>query len=149
MAAAYSSLRGAKHLHETLLGIEMRATDTKLAAPFIFAELEAGEEGLFQRLGGRFVNTGRTRDSLTTAAPSKDAIREVTPFSFRFGTRVWYAVFLKKDSTPGQTAKGMMNKRSAVLISNIVATRVAGRALLTYVRYGLENKSALEHLVGL
>jgi hypothetical protein len=135
------SLEGIKHLHETLDGIERRASDTRLAAPFVFAELEAGEEALFKRANGLWVNTGRTRKSLTEPE-GEDAIRRLLGGGqgFVFGSKVWYAIFLKKDSTPGQTAKGMMSKKSAVLISPIIASRVAGRALLSYVRFGAKSK---------
>jgi hypothetical protein len=94
-----------------LEGIARRiANPTAIMGATAFPALEQAERELFASLGGRYVDTGRTRDSLTTRT-HPDAIREVHIDELVFGTSVPYAVFLTEDEAGGRHTGG-----SAVLV---------------------------------
>ena len=76
-----------------------------------FHVLEDAEKTVFSELGGRYVDTGATMDSLTGGggeglAYGDDtvghAIRAIHGFEAVFGTNVWYAHFLTQTVLPGE-----------------------------------------------
>lgn len=73
---------------------ERLANPTVALAPELEA-LEAEERQLFSQLGGKEVDTGRLKLSLTEHGP--DSIREVTPLELVFGTRVPYAPYQRSS----------------------------------------------------
>jgi hypothetical protein len=114
-----ASLEGASETIAWLRGIGNRAAD---AGPQMAAEFEilaAEEAKVFSDLDGRYVDTGRTMESLTELAGA-DAIREITPWGIVFGTSVPYAEYLTKDEEGGQHTGG-----SAVLV-NMEEEAIAG-----------------------
>jgi hypothetical protein len=79
----------------TFEGVAARLIDMKPGFESIANRLEEGERQLFDSLGGRYVDTGRTRDSLTQPS-GNDAIRSAHHDELIFGTAVPYARFLRK-----------------------------------------------------
>lgn len=93
----------------------------RLAMPI----LAAGEARYFSRLRGKFVDTGRLRESLTRVGSGGDAIREAHRNYAVFGTNVTYARYLRA---------GRVNKRgtkkSAVLVLLPTERKLVARAML-------------------
>lgn len=88
--------------------------------------LEVAERGVFASLGGRYVDTGRTRDSLTSEGGA-DAVRRATPFGLEFGTQVEYARYLTERIGPETPAGGMKRPLPVAVLklSHEQAERVA------------------------
>jgi hypothetical protein len=103
MLSLHVTLDGDEKTLYDLHGMVVRLATVEAAAPEIFEYLEHTEEKLFDWWDGKYVDTGRTRDSLTQL--HGDAIRSVHPGSMEFGTSVPYAPFLRNE------------KGNAVLIS--------------------------------
>jgi hypothetical protein len=76
-----------------LRGVSLRVLDHSPAYETMIRVLEGAEQELFNSLGGRYVDTGRTLESLTQSG-SPDAIRKIHDNELDFGTEVPYAVFL-------------------------------------------------------
>ena len=75
--------------------------------------LELDEEAAFAKLAGRYVDTGRVRDSLV--ASSADSIRRVSAHGLEFGTSVYYARFLTEHVGP-VTPKGGLKRPLPVAV---------------------------------
>lgn len=108
---------------DRLAGVEGRLQNIAPVGRRVFSELEAGERRHFERLNGRYVDTGLTRDSLTQSG-HENAIREAHHDELEFGTSVWYARFLRKK------------KKSAVLVLQPKARRGVSATILAYVAEG-------------
>jgi len=76
------------------------------AAPELFAMMEADERRIYDELGGRFVDTERTMESLTSS-DSGEGIRRAFGDLIEFGTSVWYARFQTTVIGPETSAGGM------------------------------------------
>jgi hypothetical protein len=96
---------GAEPAEHDLEGIASRMLNAEPAFTEVERILEHGEQRLFTRLRGRYVDTGATKASLTQPT-ANDAIRQAHANELVFGTRVWYAQFLRKPRS----------KKSAVLV---------------------------------
>jgi hypothetical protein len=82
--------------HETITRLGYVATvieDIGVVAPAVFDELEHQEERLFEFWDGKYVRTGRTKNSLTERNVT-DAVRRYHGTSLDFGTTVEYANLL-------------------------------------------------------
>jgi hypothetical protein len=79
-------------------GIEERLQDLRPALEDVSDLLESGEQRLFDQMRGKYVRTGRLRESLTNSL-SADAIRSITGDTLVFGTSVYYARFQQKIGT--------------------------------------------------
>lgn len=134
---------GVPQAERTVQAIAGRMLDPTVAAVDLFAILEQDEQAIFDSLGGRYVETGRTRDSLTLSS-SPDAIREAGLMGtfggphFTFGTRVWYAHFLTETIGPPSGKRGGMKRPqpNAVLHPSLMGGEVLGTTLLNYIVNG-------------
>jgi hypothetical protein len=98
------NLFGAEALRARLAGIAARLNpEALIGAEFIV--MEAAEDELFARLEPHFVQSSRTRTSLTDSS-SSDAIREIHGMEGRFGTKVWYAKWLRQIDGPSGKPRG-------------------------------------------
>lgn len=111
---------GVDKTESDLEGIAHRLTHAEPAFMEVARILEKGEQRLFARLGGKYVNTGATRASLTQATANQ-AIREAHADELVFGTRVWWAKFLRKG------------KKSAVLVLMPTERKQVRQVVLDYV----------------
>jgi len=120
------TLIGGAELEAALSRIGSRARD--LRPEFVEAArlLEETEAAIFAAHGGKYVETGATKASLTQPE-ANGAIREVHETGLAFGTSVWYARF------PGTTGKGRHAAPSAILnLEPETVDRVAER-MIAYV----------------
>jgi hypothetical protein len=101
-------LVGGEKLERDLAGMAERLVNMEPSLRGEIHRLETMETMRFDELGGRFVNTGATRSSLTSSA-SSDAVREVTPQGLAFGSAVFYARFLVEHPGP-VTEKGGLKR---------------------------------------
>lgn len=104
---------------EDLTGVARRMVNAKPAFTKVQQILERGEQRLFDRAHGKYVKSGRTRESLTQEA-APDAVREARGDRLTFGTSVWYAKFLRKG------------KKSAVLVLRPTERKQASQVLLDF-----------------
>lgn len=123
------------HFIETrhkLTGIAERlATPGVRAMAPEFEVLQAEEEAIFAHWGGRFVDTGRAKASLTSDAGG-DSIREIHGVELVFGTNVDYVRYLTTDMSGGHP-KG----RNAVEITPYgVEAAGAGQRILRRILHG-------------
>lgn len=117
MASEAIELVGVERLNRTVKGMGERMGNM---LPLLVVEserLEAMEEEHFGALGGKYVATGRLRDSLTTSGAS-DAVRRATLTTLEFGSEVPYAKFQVIDPGPVTPAGGLERRghKSAVLV---------------------------------
>lgn len=117
---------GADIFRAKCLGVAQRLRAPDLAAPEVWKIMEEAEQRIYDDLGGYYVNTGRTMDSLV--GRSSDSIRWKEGPSFLFGTSVWYAKFQTRHIGPETAAGGM--------------ARTGGSAILV-LGYGQEELLAL------
>jgi hypothetical protein len=90
---------------------------------------ERGEATLFESYGGKYVETGDLRASLTNSGAA-GAVRLLTPEEFTFGTSVWYAIF------QGTTGPGNKKAPSAILEPTALEAAAAAFGLKEYVLKG-------------
>lgn len=74
--------------------VALRMVNAQPAWKSIEEILEAGEERIFTRFRGKYVDTGALKESLTQSS-ANDAIRDAHAFGLDFGTSVWYARYHK------------------------------------------------------
>jgi hypothetical protein len=117
-------------LAQKLYEMGRRAINAKPAFEKVLDIAEAGQRRHFSRLGGRYVDTGALRASLTQPH-ANGAIREAHADEVEFGTSIYYARFLNKPGT-SRRKKGS----SAVLVLQPKAKREAGQALMDYITAG-------------
>lgn len=67
--------------------------------------LEESERAIFEAHGGRYVQTGALRDSLTQSS-ADNAIRRQLGGTLEFGTGVWYAKFQRNIGGPSGKPRG-------------------------------------------
>lgn len=81
--------------------VSLRIVNARPVFESIEDVLEAGEERIFRRLRGKYVDTGHLMESLTQPS-ADDAIREAHSYGLDFGTATWYARFHKdkRDKSP-------------------------------------------------
>lgn len=116
---------GFAHAVKTLAGVRMRLLNAKPAYEVILEMLEKGEQRLFTRLGGKYVDTGDLKASLTQGT-ANEAIREAHVDQLVFGTEIYYARFHKDK-----------RGKSAVLKLQPTERKLAAKSLLDYALQGL------------
>jgi len=112
---------GYAHTHQSLKATSLLLQNARPAYESIHGILEEGEQRLFKRLGGKYVDTGALMASLTQPT-ANNAIRETHAQGLDFGTSLYYARF--------HTDK---RGKSAVLKLQPTEQKKAGRTLLEYV----------------
>jgi hypothetical protein len=90
------------------------------SVPEIFDVLEKSEERLFDSWHGKYVDTGRTRGSLTQRH-HPDAIRELHGPQLVFGTSVDYARYLREG---GRSAVLRIDQSTVSEIEAVVAAQI-------------------------
>lgn len=105
---------------EDLAGVARRLVNAEPAFVDVARILERGEQRLFKRLRGKYVDTGATRASLTQP-DANGAIRQAHGDELVFGTSIWYARFLRRK------------KKSAVLVLQPTERKAAAQTILDYV----------------
>lgn len=114
---------GAEETSRDLEGVEQRMIHAEPAFTRIERILEAGEQRQFNRLHGKYVRTGATRASLTQPT-ANGAIRQAHADELVFGTRIWYAKFLRKK------------KKSAVLVLLPKERKAITQTMLDHITSG-------------
>ena len=93
------SLHGSEQALSRYAGVMDRLRNLTPAWASVMRRLEDRERRLFDRAGGRLVDTGRLRDSLT--GRGSDAIREMHGGNYlRFGSSVPYAKYRRRALPP-------------------------------------------------
>jgi hypothetical protein len=123
---------GVEQTSRDLEGVTHRMVNAEPAFVEVERILERGEHRLFDRAHGRYVDTGATRESLTQPE-ANGAIREAHGDQLIFGTRIWYAKFLRK---PGRGRSG--KTKSAILVLAPTERKQARETILDYIRGGTE-----------
>lgn len=129
-------LHGFDETADRLGGVADRLKEAHGAWGNVETVLEAGHERHFKRLRGRYVRTGRLRDSLTGVSPH--SIREVHAdgAGLDFGTSVFYARFLtkrRKDPNDGQQRARRRKGKSAVLVMTPATRKQVSRSVLDFL----------------
>ena len=119
--------------------IDARLEDMRVLFLDTFKVLEEREAIRFGELGGRYVATGRLRDSLVSPAGA-GAVRRATVHSLEFGSSVFYAGFQVEDPGPETPAGGLKREGhpSAVMEFGEVEAHEAGKVFLEFVVHGGE-----------
>jgi hypothetical protein len=112
-----------------LAGVAERASHPGLAFGSVMRAMESEERSVFERYGGKYVDSGDLRASLTSVAAS-GAIRILTPWGGVFGSSVWYGKF------QGTQGPGSHRPPSAILRATEAEARLASRSLLEYILHG-------------
>jgi hypothetical protein len=114
---------GTEEASQDLEGVEQRILHAEPAFTEIERILEQGEQRHFNRLHGKYVRTGATRASLTQPS-ANGAIREAHTDQLIFGTKIWYAKFLRKK------------KKSAVLVLLPKERKAITQTMLDHITNG-------------
>lgn len=93
-----------------------RVTDMRPGFEEVQKMLEEGEERLFNRYGGKYVDTGALKDSLTQPRANK-AIREAHAQHLDFGTALYYARFLKDKTGKSAVLKLQPKERKKIPVT--------------------------------
>jgi hypothetical protein len=122
-------LFGLTETREMLAAMERRLEDLEPAWTEIFRIMERGERRVFARYGGKYVDTGATRDSLTQAHAG-GAIRDFHPVSntATFGTSV-----TNDRGDPYPRFLRLPDHSSAVLRADSTTRRQAAEIMMRYV----------------
>lgn len=128
------NLIGVGSLQKRLAGINARLTNPEVPLAGVMEMLQLQEVSLFERLSPHFVQTGRVRDSLVGL--TGDSIREIHGATASFGTRVWYAKFLRKQGGPSGKPRGRKREGPNLVLRLTNADKAA--ALKAYARYLLD-----------
>lgn len=115
---------GFKKAQSDLRQMGARARSPQPAFKAIFAPLEESHAELFASLGGKYVDTGALRDSLTQPN-ANGALREIHGAEMQFGSTLDYAVFQREDG------------KSAVLRLRPKDRKKASLTYLAYITRGL------------
>jgi hypothetical protein len=118
---------------EAIANYERRARHALDPAPGmqkVFPVMEADERAIFGEYGGKYVDTGALKASLTQPEAT-DALREAHGEEAIFGSKVWYGIF------QGTTGTGLHGPPSAILkMSDEVAHGAAAEAVARYIVSG-------------
>lgn len=117
---------GTEKTSSDLAGVAHRLQNAEPAYLQVARILERGEQRLFTRLRGKYVDTGATRASLTQPH-ANGAIRRAHADELVFGSSIWYAKFLRKG------------KKSAVLVLQPTERKAITQTVLDYVTSGDES----------
>jgi hypothetical protein len=126
-------LVNAAKVERDLHGIAERMLDVRPALREQTRTLEASEEATFAGLGGRYVDTGAVKRSLTMSG-TQGAIRRLDGQELLFGTDIFYARFLTEHVGPQTEAGGLKRPRPVAVMKLEPATaEVAGRAVARHI----------------
>jgi hypothetical protein len=106
MAGEAIEVIGVGKVTSDLHGIAERMIDVAPALAAQIHPLEVAQEAAFAALGGRYVDTGAVRRSLTMSG-TEGAVRRLSGNELMFGTAIWYARFLTERVGPQTEAGGM------------------------------------------
>jgi hypothetical protein len=95
----------------------------------VFRAAERAEATIFESYGGKYVDTGALRASLTERE-AEGAVRELRPGEMLFGTTVYYARF------QGTTGVGRHSPPSAIIKATAIEAAAAAAGLRDYIMYG-------------
>jgi len=130
-------LIGAEKTQRDLGGVVSRLGNLTPVWPTETKVMEANEESVFAALGGRYVQTGAVRGSLTGEGPG--AVRRVEGDRLEFGTSIYYARYLTEKIGPATPAGGMKRPPpSAVLKLEPEAAQLAARKMMDHVLGGTQ-----------
>lgn len=90
--------------------VSIRFQDMRPAFEAMEEILERGEERIFEKLRGKYVDTGHLKESLTQS-DATDAVREAHAQHLDFGTATWYARFHKDKRGKSPYVKVMTTER--------------------------------------
>lgn len=113
---------------------DLRMLSERLLAPEQALEtemeiLEEVESSVFDGFGGKYVDSGRLKASLTERN-ARDAIRRVLGNTLEFGTRTWYARFQTKIGGPSGKPRGRKRPLPILVLKLTPALRqAASRAI--------------------
>jgi hypothetical protein len=116
-------------------GVGHRANRLQPAFEEVMGLLEKDERKHFEKMRGRYVLTGATRESLTQR-DARGAIRSIHAGGLAFGTRVVQAHYLTKsprDPENQQISKHNGHGRSAVLVFKKGTKRKASQLILRHI----------------
>lgn len=105
--------------------IAVRLRNARPAFELVLRLLERGEERLFKRFRGKYVDTGALKASLTQP-DANDAIRVAHADELEFGTKLFYAKYLTDK-----------NRKSAVLRLLPKERKEANATILEYIMHGV------------
>lgn len=94
-----------------------------------FRAAEDAEQSIFDSYGGKYVDTGALKASLTQRE-AEGALRVLTPGMLLFGTSVWYARF------QGTTGQGSHGPPSAIVKASSIEAEIAALDLKDYILHG-------------
>ena len=133
MADTYVELVGADKVEHDLQGISERMLDVAPALAEQVRMLEASEAATFADLGGRYVDTGAVRRSLTMSG-AEGSVRRLSRSSLDFGTSFFYARFLTEHVGPGTEGGGLARPLPvAVLKLTPAVVDEAGQAVMHHI----------------
>jgi hypothetical protein len=104
-ATALVEVVGAGKIRNDLMGIADRLLTPGAALEVEFQVLEQAEQLLFDSYGGKYVQTGATKASLTQSE-ANGAIRRIHADGIEFGTSIWYAKFQRTIGGPSGKPRG-------------------------------------------
>lgn len=135
MALEFSVIGAAKAIRDTLgIGTRMRQVQDPLRASF--KKMEDAEQLVFAGLGGRYVNSGAVKRSLTEAG-GEGAVREEMADGVKFGTSIWYAHFLTEHVGPPTDKGGLKRPPPSAVLKLTPALRAEiGRDLTAFINGG-------------
>ena len=133
----FVELIGADKVETDLRGISSRMLDLAPALAEQVRILEASEEATFGDLGGRYVDTGAVRRSLTISG-AEGAVRRLTRSSLDFGTGFHYARFLTTHVGP-ETESGGLERPLPVAVLKLTpaassSLRSQSRAVMDHIK---------------
>lgn len=96
--------------------VSYRVQDMRPGFEEVSSELEEGEERLFNRYGGKYVDTGALKASLTQPR-ANEAIREAHAQHLDFGTGVFYARFHKDKTGKSAVLKLQPKERKKIPVT--------------------------------
>lgn len=133
-------IEGLSNVQLKLRGFARRMVLPEPALEAAVKIIEAGEEELFAKLGGKFIRTGALRASLTQS-DARGAIRRSHGEYIEVGSSIWYAHFQKKIGGPSGKPRGRkrVGKTSLVLKVSKVNRALVRQVVLDYLLAGAEE----------
>lgn len=136
MATAGVQIEGLDQTQLKMRGFARRIILPEPALEAGMSILEEGERDLFEALGGKYVQSGDLRGSLTESS-AMGAIREAHGQTLSFGSSIWYAHFQRRIGGPSGKPRGRKRVgRSQVLQASRVERAAVREAVLAYVMRG-------------